>query len=130
MDYMLLIYGCGRADPNGEAPPEKVTAVNAFIEECRARGVYRASSPLRDASTATTVAVRGGEVLMTDGPFAETREQLGGFFLLACRDLDEALELAGRCPMAAEGSIEVRPVLPVPGLAGRPADELNDILGG
>lgn len=130
MDYMLLIYGCGRDAPGEEVPPEKLTAVNAFIEECRARGVYRGSSPLRDAATATTVQVRDGEVLVTDGPFAETREQLGGYFLLSCRDLDEALELAGRCPMAADGSIEVRPVLPVPGLAGRPADELNELLGG
>ncbi len=128
MDYMLLIYGCERKEPDSAAFRAKLAAVNAFTDECRARGVYRGSDPLQDTGTATTIRVRDGEVLMTDGPFAETREQLAGYYLLDCRDLDEALELAARCPLAAEGSVEVRPVRRVPGLTGRPADELHRLL--
>jgi hypothetical protein len=128
MDYMLLIYGCDRTERGDEARRAKLEAVNAFTEECRARGVYRGSDPLQGTHTATTVRVRDGETLVTDGPFAETREQLAGYYLLECRDLDEALELAARCPMAAEGSVEVRPILRVPGMAGRPADELRRAL--
>jgi hypothetical protein len=83
---------------------------------------------LEDTGTATTIRVRDGDAVTTDGPFAETREQLAGYYLLDCRDLDEALELAARCPLAAEGSIEVRPVRRVPGLAGDPATELQHLL--
>lgn len=128
MDYMLLIYGCERKGPDSEAFRAKLAAVNAFTDLCRERGVYRGSDPLEDTGTATTIRVRDGGVLTTDGPFTETREQLAGYYLLDCRDLDEALELAALCPLAAEGSIEVRPVRRVPGLAGRPADELHRLL--
>ncbi len=128
MDYMLLIYGCERKEPGSEAFRAKLAAVNAFTELCRARGAYRGSNPLEDTGTATTVRVRDGQAITTDGPFAETREQLAGYYLLDCRDLDEALELAARCPLAAEGTIEVRPVRRVPGLAGDPAAELHRLL--
>ncbi|MDQ4119355.1 MAG: YciI family protein [Actinomycetota bacterium] len=128
MDYMLLIYRCERRAPDSAGFRAKLAAVNAFTDECRARGVYRGSNPLEDTATATTVRVRDGAAITIDGPFAETREQLAGYYLLDCRDLDEALELAARCPLAAEGSIEVRPVRRIPGLAGDPAAELRRVL--
>jgi len=111
MRYMLLVYGCDRPDPASPEMQGKRAAVNAFIDLCRERGVFLAADPLHGVETATTVRVQHGETLITDGPFAETREWLAGYFLLDCRDLDEALELAALCPLAAEGPLEVRPVL-------------------
>src|SRR6266567_9565024 len=75
------------------------------------RGRYLDAAPLRPASTATCVRVREGKRIVTDGPFAETREQLGGYFLIDARDLDEAIAIAARIPMARRGTIEVRPVI-------------------
>lgn len=118
MHYMLLIYGedpCGPARREVENEPGMLE----FAEECRRRGAYVAASPLYPVDTATTVRVREGEVLLTDGPFAETREQLGGYYILDCADLDEALELAARCPRAANGSVEVRPMVDVAARAAR-----------
>lgn len=122
MRYMLLIYGCARY-PSGAAEGErKATAVREFIEMCAARGVLEAYDPLQTADTAETVRVRDDDTLVIDGPYAETREQLGGYFILDCRDRDEAVELAAACPMAAEGAVEVRPILDIPGLRpGAPA---------
>jgi hypothetical protein len=111
MRYMLLIYGCERPDAGTPAHADKIAAVRAFTRKCEDDGVLLASDPLHTTETATTVRVRDSETLVTDGPFAETAEQLGGYFLLDCHDLDEALQYAARCPMAAEGSVEVRPVL-------------------
>jgi hypothetical protein len=119
--YMLLIYGCNRPEPGDPGFEAALEQVNAFAEECRRRGVFVAGDPLRPVSTATTVRVRDGETLMTDGPFAETREQLGGYYVLDCRNLDEALELAALCPMARQGCVEVRPLAEVPGLDHRAA---------
>ncbi len=116
MRYMLLIYGCRRSEWDTAGHAAKVAAVRAFTEHCRDRGVFLAADPLHTTDAATTVRVRDDEVLITDGPFAETAEQLGGYYLLDCQDLDEALELAARCPMAAEGSVEVRPILEVPAM--------------
>jgi hypothetical protein len=116
MQYMLLIYNCVRPEPDDAGFEEALEAVNAFADECRRRGVFVAGHPLRGEHTATTVAVREGRTLITDGPFTETHEHLGGAYVLDCRDLDEALELAALCPMAAQGSIEVRPIAGVPGL--------------
>lgn len=117
MRYMLLLYGCGTrpepGDPGFEAALERV---NAFADECRRRGAFVAGDPLRPESTATTVRVRDGRTLTTDGPFAETHEHLGGYYILDCRDLDEALELAALCPMAQQGAIEVRPLDVIPGM--------------
>jgi hypothetical protein len=90
--------------------------VNAFVEECRRRGAFVGGDPLRSESTATTVRVRDGQTLITDGPFAETHEQLGGYYILDCHRLDEALELAALWPMATTGAVEVRPLDVVPGL--------------
>lgn len=116
MRYMLLVYGCARYEPGSEESAAKATAVAAFIEMCAERGVLEAYDPLEDAGTASTVSVRDGEAMFTDGPYAETREQLGGYFIMNCRDLAEAQELAAACPMAAEGAVEVRPVMSVRGL--------------
>jgi hypothetical protein len=77
---------------------------------------YVAANPLHPVSTATSVRVRNGKSLLTDGPFAETREQLGGYFLIDARDLDEAISIAGRIPAAQVGTIEIRPVMEIPGL--------------
>jgi hypothetical protein len=82
----------------------------AFGEEMGARGVLQGGERLQPVTTATTVRVRDDEVLTSDGPFAETKEQLGGFYLVECKDLDEAIEVAAKIPGARHGSIEVRPV--------------------
>ncbi|MDP9371700.1 MAG: YciI family protein, partial [Chloroflexota bacterium] len=84
--------------------------VLAYREELQRSGHYLASSPLQPVRAATTVRVRGGSVSITDGPFAETKEQLGGFYLIEARDLNEAIRLASKMPPARVGSIEVRPI--------------------
>jgi hypothetical protein len=116
MRYMLLLYDCDRPEPGDPRFEGALERVNRFVEECRRRRVLRAGDPLQPVSTATTVRVRDGQTLIVDGPFAEVHEQLGGYYILDCHDLDEALELAALCPMAEEGSIEVRPIAQVPGL--------------
>jgi hypothetical protein len=116
MRYILLIYGCDRPEPDDPRFDGALARVNAFADECARRGVLVAAEPLKSVDTATTVRVRDGQTMITDGPFAETHEQLGGVYVFDCRDLDEALELAALCPLAEEGSIEVRPVAEVPGL--------------
>ena len=118
MHYMFLIYNCeNRPKPGDPRFEEILTRVNAFADECRRRGVYVSGHPLKPVTTATTVRVRNGKAVLTDGPFAETHEHLGGYYLLDCRDLDEALELAEMCPQAQYGStVEVRPVDRIPGL--------------
>jgi hypothetical protein len=116
MRYMLLIYDCERPAPTDPGFAEAVSRVNAFADECRRRNAFVAGSPLQHEDTATTVSVRAGRTMITDGPFTETHEHLGGYYVLDCRDLDEALELAALCPMAEVGSIEVRPLVTVPGV--------------
>ena len=112
MKYMLTIYD----DQSnwGDAPPDAVRTMmdgyRRFGEEVTANGAYVAGEALDPVSTATTVRVQGGERLVTDGPFAETKEQLGGFYLLDCKDLDEAIEYAAKIPGAQSGCVEVRPV--------------------
>jgi hypothetical protein len=120
--YMLLIYNCDRPEPGDPGFGEALAKVNAFAEECRRRGAFVGGHPLLPESTATTLSVRDGKTLITDGPFVETHEPLGGYYILDCRDLDEALELAALCPMAEQGHIEVRPIAGVPGLDHTPAD--------
>ncbi|MCT2581907.1 YciI family protein [Actinophytocola gossypii] len=116
MKYMLLIYDCDSAPGPGDPGfADAAARVVAFADECRRRGVFVAGDPLRGEDTATTVSVREGRVMVTDGPFAETHEHLGGFYVLDCADLDEVLELAARCPFAEWGSIEVRPLAVGPG---------------
>ena len=113
MKYLLSIYtdesSWGSSTP--EEIQETMDAYYAFGREAEERGAYLAGEGLQPTSTATTVRVRDGERLITDGPFAETKEQLGGFYLLDCKDLDEAIEFAAKIPGAKSGSIEVRPVM-------------------
>jgi hypothetical protein len=113
MKYLLTIYN--DESRYGEATPRDVqqmmAAYEAFGREASAAGVMLGGEGLSPSSTATTVRVRDGETLTSDGPFAETREQLGGYYLLECRDLDEALGWAAKIPGALDGAIEVRPVM-------------------
>jgi len=111
MRYLLSIYGDESADFTPEQGAQMMAAYNAFTEEVKAAGAFIGGEGLQPTATATTVRVRDGEPLLTDGPFAETREQLGGFYLLECADLDEAVRWAAKIPGAASGSIEVRPVM-------------------
>jgi hypothetical protein len=115
--YLLLIYLDERA--LDEAEREQCYRDSARLaRDLAAAGQYLAAAPLHPTATATSVRVREGRRLVTDGPFAETREQLGGYFLVEARDLDEAIAIAERIPMARRGTVEVRPVLEVPGLPG------------
>lgn len=111
MQYVLLI--CGRASyayaNNTEADGQ---ATEEWLTEMRDRGIRQLGRPLHPATSATTVRLRDGELLLTDGPFAETTEQILGFDLIECTDLDEAIEVASKHPAASIGSIEVRPVWP------------------
>ena len=112
MQYMLLIYGPDQTTP---PPPEvmqaEIEAYNAFTAEVNERKLLVSAEALHPTHTATTVRVRDGKTLTTDGPFAETKEVLGGYYLLNCKDLDEALEMAAKIPGAKHGSIEVRPII-------------------
>jgi hypothetical protein len=89
-----------------------------LAHDIKASGQYLAANPLHPTATATSVRVRNGKRLVTDGPYAETREQLGGYFLIDAKDLDQAIAIAARIPMAQRGTVEVRPVLELPGLPG------------
>jgi hypothetical protein len=114
MEYMILIYGDERNWANlGETQLKAMyEEYGAYAQELARAGVMRAGSELKPVATATTVRVRGGKVLNTDGPFAETKEQLGGYFLIDVANLDEAVKWAGKCPGAKVGSCEVRPLNP------------------
>lgn len=108
MQYMLLIYD----DETGPQPGEaEMAAWFAVTEEMQKAGVMVAGEALHPTTTATTVRVRGGDTVATDGPFAETREQLGGYYVLDVPDLDHAIEWAARLPSSDRGSVEVRPVM-------------------
>lgn len=120
MRYMLLVYLEEQAITDTEREDCYVKSAR-LTRELHANGKYIDASPLHPVSTATSVRVRGGARLVTDGPFAETREQLGGFYLIEARDLDEAISIAARIPVATVGTIEIRPVLEIPGLPGQDA---------
>ncbi|GAB2781673.1 YciI family protein [Amycolatopsis magusensis] len=121
MRYLLMIYNCGRPAPEDPGFADALTRVNAFADECRRRGALVGGDALHGDNTATTVSVRDGRTLITDGPFVETHEHLGGYYILDCRNLDEALELAALCPMAEQGAIEVRPIESMPAVDNTPA---------
>jgi len=113
--YMLLIY----VDEQALDETEREECYRESVQlahQINSAGQYLAAAPLHPTSTATSVRVREGKRLVTDGPFAETREQLGGYFLIDARDLDEAIAIAARIPMARRGTVEVRPVVPIAGL--------------
>lgn len=113
--YMLLIYL--QEGSLSEAEYQACYAESTQLaHDLHAAGQYVGASPLHPTATATSVRVREGKPLITDGPFAETREQLGGFFMVEAKDLDEAIAIAARIPMAQKGTVEVRPVVEIPQL--------------
>jgi hypothetical protein len=115
MKYMLLIYFDEQALSETERQACYVESTQ-LAHEIKASGQYLAANPLHPTAMATTVRVRDGKRFVTDGPFAETREQLGGYFLIDAKHLDEAISIAARIPMAHKGTVEVRPVVDISGL--------------
>ena len=118
MQYMLLIYG-DESQGKDVTPEEKqgvFAAYSAFNQAAIDAGVFKAGDALHPTDTATAVRVRDGDAAVTDGPFAETTEQLGGYYLIDVENLDEALEWAKKCPGSHHGTIEVRPVWIIEGM--------------
>ncbi len=116
MQYMLLIYE-NESEARGRSKEEQgkmFGEYRAFTNELKGAGKMLSGQPLESVTTATTVRVKGGKTLRTDGPFAETREQLGGYYAVEAKDLDEAVMLAAKIPAARSGCIEVRPIMPMP----------------
>lgn len=128
MRYMLLVYT--REDAGSRTPAEQQEIMNghfAVIGDASANGVFEGAEPLAGTSTATTVRIQNGKPIITDGPFAETREQLAGYYILNCKDLDEAIAYAARIPTGCggrNGCIEIRPLPGVP----RPEDAVRDVV--
>jgi hypothetical protein len=115
MQYLLMIY----ADEGALSEREREQCYadsTRLAHELHADGKYLAAAPLHPTTTAASVRVRDNKRLVTDGPFAETREQFGGYFLVEAKDRDEAIGIAARIPMAQKGTVEVRPVIHIPGL--------------
>jgi hypothetical protein len=115
MRYMLLIY----TDEKAWAPGEREQCYSdstKLTQELHEKGQFLAAAPLHPVSTATSVRIRQNKRLVSDGPFAETREQLAGYFLIDASDLDQAIDIAGRIPAAAKGTVEIRPVVELPGM--------------
>jgi hypothetical protein len=113
MKYLLIIYNdeSAYADATPEQIQQVMAAYDEFTRELAESGTMLGGEGLQPSNTATSVQVRNGEVVTSDGPFADTREQLGGYYLLDCRDLDEAIGWAAKVPGAQDGTIEVRPVM-------------------
>jgi hypothetical protein len=117
MRYMMLIYSQEDESVTHDDMSAVAAAHRAVMEEARHRGILRAADPLQASATATTVRVHNGGTMVTDGPFAETKEQLAGYYILDCEDLDEALAWAARIPTACAGRtgcVEVRPIREFP----------------
>ena len=126
MQYLFLIYEAeapGGAGPDPAEMAAELPLYAAFTRDARGRKLYLAGEALQPTATATSVRVRDGATMVTDGPFAETKEALGGFYLLDCRDIDEAIEMAARIPTARRGTIEIRPIWTLPA-------SYTDALGG
>jgi hypothetical protein len=124
MKYMLLIY----LDEQALTESERDQCYHESAQlahDLDSKGQYIAAAPLHPTSTATSVRLRDDKRLVTDGPFAETREQLGGYFLIDAKDLDEALRIAARIPVARIGTVEVRPVVEVAGLPARRSSQMS-----
>ena len=118
MQYMILIYepeGCYDGEAGQAALQDIVAKHMALAGELRASGVQKEGAGLQGIETATTVSVRDNERVITDGPFAETKEVLGGYYIVDVKDLDRAVELAAKIPDSRTGSVEVRPVMDIPG---------------
>jgi len=119
MRYMLLVYS--REEQMAAASPEESERISkthwTVMQEAHQKGIFRGAEPLKATNTATTVRIKNGKPLTTDGPFAETKEQLAGYYILDCKDLDEAIEWAAKIPTACkggEGCIEIRPLIAIP----------------
>lgn len=128
MKYMLLIY----LNENALSESERQACYRdsaQLTQDLNASGNYLGASPLQSITTATSVQVRDGKRLVTDGPFAETREQLGGYYLIDAKDLDEAISIAMRVPVIDVGTVEIRPVLEIPGLPQQPANAIESNKG-
>ena len=124
MTYMLLIYL--EENSLSESERDRCYADSAaFARELHAQGQYLSAAPLHPTSTATSLRVRDGKRVITDGPFAETREQLGGYFIIQAENLDQAIGIAGRIPAGRWGTIEIRPVLEIAGLPAAGAAEVT-----
>ncbi|MEM9189111.1 MAG: YciI family protein [Myxococcota bacterium] len=113
MQYLLMIY---EAEAKQEAMPEDERKAifqeyAKFTEDLIAQGKFKAGDALQSAKTATSVRVQDGKTVTTDGPFAETREQLGGYYLVECADLDDAIAIAAKIPTSRTGTIEIRPIV-------------------
>lgn len=115
MKYILLVYGDEQALSEAERQ-DCYAESTQLAQDIHARGQFLSANPLQPTSMATSVRMREGKRLVTDGPFAETREQLGGYFLVEAKNLDEAIAIAAKIPMARKGTVEVRPVIDMPGL--------------
>jgi len=116
MKYLILIYGEEKSwgEMTKAKMDEMMAAYISYTRELRDAGVHLSGFELQPVSSATTVRLRGGKVQTTDGPFAETKEQLGGYYLIEAKNLDEAIRWGGKCPGALYGSIEVRPIIEHP----------------
>jgi hypothetical protein len=119
MRYMMLISSKEQPDPSERVYDRHM----ALMEEARRKGVFIAAEPLAPTSTATTVRIDNGKTLVSDGPFAETKEQLAGYYMLDCADLDEAIDWAARIPTACKGAAGCVEIRPLPGLPARPEME-------
>ena len=111
MKYMLLIYFQEQAELSEKMRQDCYDESVKLAEQLRSKGQYVAANPLHPVAMATSVRIRDGKPLVTDGPFAETHEQLGGYFLIEAKNLDEAIAVALKVPMASKGTVEVRPVI-------------------
>ena len=111
MQYMLLIYSNENRSADGDE--EVIKRYGEFTQEVRDGGKLVSADRLKPATAATTVRIRNGETLVTDGPFAETKEQLGGYYVIEAENLDQAIDAAARCPGAETGSMEVRPIMDI-----------------
>ena len=110
MKYMMLVCAPEGVELSPQEQAEIGPATDAWVREMEGRGIRLEGHQLRPVSDATTVQMRSGDLLVSDGPFAETKEQIAGFYLVDCQDLDEAIEVASKIPSAQWGTIEVRPI--------------------
>jgi hypothetical protein len=123
MKYLLMIY-CDEAADNARPAAEQEAEMQkyfAYTDELGKSGAMQAGEALQPSSTATTVRVRNGKVMTTDGPFAETKEQFGGYYLVDCKNLDEAIQWAAKIPHASSAAVEIRPVVDFSQVASAPA---------
>jgi len=124
MRYMMLIYSKEQPDPSARV----YSGHRAVMEEAARKGVFIAAEPLAPTSSATTVRIESGKALVSDGPFAETKEQLAGYYILDCRNLDEAIEWAAKIPTACKGGAGCVEIRPLPGIPQPPVETVSEQL--